>query len=272
LYVNGVRIENADTNNPLGIHYAYHIKDRSLVNRDRSQVDTEKVYDLISKIWSAQDDRDTIKEYVQRAYNGEVAEDIQRGPNGFSIKYGNRSMWREIIAEIMGCKPEQLVIPSRIAELDKEAEYRSYVLVKVPDKWNYMLSWIEIKSVRDVITAKFSEMKEIEVDDLTDYEYQVFKRAKIDTKKALDLSVIKDLPPIKVVDEIKDANGVTDADGMYDPESKTVYVKRDQLLRQDKATRVLIHECIHWKTGAGDNSEWFTRGFESAILNLLGYK
>ena len=46
---------------------------------------------------------------------------------------------------------------------------------------------------------------------------------------------------------------------------------REILLFQDETSRTLIHEAIHWQTGAGDNTPEFTRGFETVILRLLGY-
>jgi hypothetical protein len=271
LYIKGVRIQNNETKNPLNLHFAYHIKDASVTNRDRSTVNTEKVYDIIGQIWAKESDYDKILDYVQLAYNGELAEDIQRGPQRWSIGGQYYDVWKKAIAHVMGCREEQLVIPSRNVMLDKEAEYRNYVLVKLPDRWHYMLEWIGVKSVQEVITAKFSEMTVYSIDDLTDYERQVFKRAKIDVKKSLNLPAIQDLPRIKIVEEIVDTNGVTDALGLYERDTKTVYIKRDQLQRQQLASRVLIHECVHWLTGASDNTEWFTNGFENAILNLLGY-
>jgi hypothetical protein len=208
---------------------------------------------------------------VKKAHSGELSEDIQRGAYSYDVSYNQYYKWKNAIAYVMGCKIEQMVVSSKDTEMDKEAEYRGYVVVRLPNKWDSLLRWINIKSVQDVVKAQLIKMNELSIDDLTDYERQVFKRAKIDVKKSLNLNSIKDLPTIKIVEQIIDANGVTDALGLYERESKTVYIVREQLVRQDSATRIILHECIHWTTGANDNSEWFTRGFENAILNLLGY-
>ena len=271
LFINGVLIENQDTENPLNLHYAYHLKNRDIINRDRSQVDTEKAYEIISQIWSKEEDDDVILEYVKKAHGGELSEDIQRGAYPYSVPSSRYYKWKNAIAHVMGCKIEQMVVSSKNTEMDKEAEYRGYVVVRLPDKWDSLLRWVDIKTVQEVVKAQLIKMNEVSIDDLTDYERQVFKRAKIDVKKSLNLGSIKDLPTIKIVEQIVDVNGVTDALGLYERESKTIYIVREHLGRQDNATRILLHECIHWKTGANDNSEWFTRGFENAILNLLGY-
>lgn len=271
LFINGVRIENEDTENPLGLHYSYHIKNRELMNRDRSQVNPEKAYDIISDIWANQSDFELIKEYVKKAKNGEIEEDIQRGAKGYNISHLNRRIWKSAIAEVHECREEQLVIPSRNVIIDKECEYRNYVLVALPDKWYSMLSWIDIPFAKEIVKARFSEMSVVDFDDLSDNEKAILKQAKLNTKKALNLNSIKLLPTIKIVDKIVDTHGVTEAIGLWDRESKEVYIRRDQLINARCATRVMIHECLHWKSGAGDNTEWFTKAFEEAILNLLGY-
>jgi hypothetical protein len=271
LFVNGVLIENQETENPLSLRYAYHLKNREIINRDRSQVDTEKTYEIIKRIWSNQTDIEEIKEYVKLAYNGETSEDVQRGASYWNMPHEMRDVWTKNVADIHGCKVEQLVLSSRNIQIDNESVYRNYVIVQMPDKWEYMLSCLGIKNASEVVKMKFSDMEEIDVTDLSDYERQVFKRAKIDAKNALKLSSIKELPAIKVVDEIKDMNGVTDANGMYDKESRTIYMIRERLVSQRFASKTLIHECNHWYFGGNDNTSYFTDCWEEITVNLLGH-
>lgn len=271
LFVNGVLIQNQETENPLNLHYAYHLKNREIINRDRSQVDTEKAYEIIKQIWSKETSSEKISEYVSLAYSGETSEDVQRGADYWSIPHETRSVWLDVIANSHGCKVEQLVLSSRNNDIDVEARYRNYVIVKMPDKWNYMLSLLRIKNASEVVKMKISDMTEIDVKDLSDFERQIFKRAKIDAKNALKLHSIKDLPPIKIVEEIKDMNGVTDANGMYDKELKIIYIIRERLTSQRYASKTIIHECNHWHFGANDNTAYFTDCWEEITVNLLGH-
>jgi hypothetical protein len=271
LYIKGIRIETSDSINPLQLKYSYSIKSNELTNRDRTTVEMEKTYEIIRTIWATQTDREIIKEFVQSAYNGDISEDVQRGVSYYSVPYDMRQVWQEEIAELHRCKIEQLVLSSRNTDIDVEAEYRNYIIAKMPDKWGYFLQYLGFKNASEVVKIKMSEMTQIDVKDLTDYERQIFKRAKIDAKNALKLRTIKDLPLIKIVEEIKDPNGVTDANGMYERDTQTVYIVRDRLMAQRYATKTLVHECNHWFYGGSDNTSTFTSGWEEITVNLLGH-
>ena len=106
--------------------------------------------------------------------------------------------------------------------------------------------------------------------NLTKDQLNNLAAAKRNAKKALGLKSVKELPKIVVVKRIEEA-GYEHAIGTYDHEEKTIYLRADILKDKAKATRTLIHEAIHWQTGAGDNTPEFTSGFEKAILRLLGF-
>lgn len=265
LWVNGVRIEQGDNLNPLELRFAYHLKDRSLLNRDRSQVNTSLAYTHIRGIIGAQP-VEFVKEYVKAAMQGATEQDIVRGP--YFTSYNNKYDWLQAIAEAHFTQVEKLVIPSGSADLDKEAQYRGYCTIKLPSGWHSELNWLGIPKVEEVVKIR-PNIEEVPHKELYAYEVENLKRAKLDTKKALGLSSITQLPEIKIVKDL--SMGAADANGMYEPDTKTVYLCHDILGDKAKVVRVLIHECLHWQTGAGDNQPQFTRGFERAILRLLGH-
>ena len=263
LWVNGVRIEQDDNTNPLDLYFSYNLKDRTLINRDRSQVNAETVYGHIKKIITSQP-REIVDVIIKLALEGNTRQDIVRGPFFFN----QNLKWVEAIAEAHGTTPDKLILPSNDPEIDKEAKYRGYKLIKLPSQWASELHFIGFKKASEVIQIKPSYNKI----DPTRQEKQKLHQAKRDTKKALGLTSVKELPPIVIVDEIKEPNGAYEASGLYDRETKTIFLTRSVLQNQSKATKTLIHEAVHWTTGAGDNSEGFTKGFEDVIQRLLGYE
>lgn len=271
LWIAGVRIETDADGNPLSLRYAYHLRDRSLMNRDRSQVDVNKAYQQIKEVIANIDDEAFIKEYVRTATVAASTEamDVLNGPSYISWK--TRNIWHAALAEAHRATPAQLVIPSGDPSLDREAEYRGYVLLRTPKAWEWTLYYdLGIKRVQEVVKLR-PAMTVVPKSQWTRQQVLNLKRAKLDAKRALGLRSITELPPIEIVHDIN-LGGVTEANGLYDNSTKTIYLRYALLDDLPELTRVLIHEAIHWQTGAGDNTPEFTRGFEQAILRLLGYK
>lgn len=267
LWVNGVRIENEHTTNPLDLYYAYNLKNRELLNRDRSQVDVEVAYFHIAKlIFNKAFTSIDVYDYVKKAMNGFTQQDIVRGPKyDWDIELG--SAWRAIICEAHGCAFDKLVRKSNNQDVNKEAVYRGFTLCELPTLWNTFLDYIGIPKADDVVKLKPKLEKEM---SLTKDQLNNLAAAKRNAKRALGLKSVNELPKIMVVKRIEEA-GYEHAIGTYDHEEKTIYLRADILKDKEKATRTLIHEAIHWQTGAGDNTPEFTSGFEKAILRLLGF-
>ena len=268
LWVNGVKVEQDENKNPLELKFAYNLENTDIVNRDRSQVNSSTAYEVIRSI-VARADVEFIKEYIKASFDSETDyQDILRGPSFDSSNGEQTNNWKQAIEEVHGAEFKKLLLPSSSVELNKEAEYRGYKMLKFPSQWAFELGWIGFKKVADIVTHRL-EKKEIEI---YDKEKEVLRIARLDVKKALGLKTVSNLPAIIVVDTIKSGDGVTTADGMYERDIKTIYIARHVLERQYRATEVLLHESIHWKTGAGDNTERFTNGYSESILRLLKYE
>jgi hypothetical protein len=267
LWINGVRIETDENKNPANLYFAYNLRGEGLTNRDRTQVNQEEILKILPKIIYMADE-DFIDNYLRKALDDPENMDFNRAPSFYHYNKDASERWIKGILKIHGAsKKEELLISSGYMELDNEAVYRGYKIIELPKNWNWNLSILGFKEVKDVITAKFN-VEEIE---LTEEMIKMLKRAKHDAKKAFALRSINDLPVIKVVNEIIGNDGVTTAYGYYDKENTEIILSKVVFNSQRDLTLVLIHEGVHWKTGADDNTVAFTKGFEAAIGNLLGY-
>lgn len=269
LWINGVRIENPSDKNPLDLEFAYNLKNRELMNRDRSQVNTEAAFVEIREVIARQDS-EFVKEYIKAAIEGDTKQDIVRGPYfPASFTMDEKNVWLEALAEAHGTEVSKLIIPSFTPEIDQEAKYKGYKLLKVPSQWMAELSYIGVQRAADVIRIK-PKMERVDVEERQDKS--ILAQAKRDVKKALGLESVNELPEIIVVKQIRDMNGASNADGQYHHDTKEIYITIGCLDSKEKCSRVLLHEAMHWYTGAADGSAEFVRGWESACMRLLGYE
>lgn len=271
LWVNGVLIEKGDytldahdyARNPLDLHFAYNLTDRSIMNRDRSQVDVSSAYLQISRIIT-EADVDFIREYVKCAMEGSRKQDIIRGFGICNLE--QRERWRQILAELHEVdSPNKLVIASQHTDINTEAAYRGFKVLNVPSTWNDVLHYTGFKFAEEVVTDK-PILNVIEPDEK---QQAMLNKAADMAKKALG---IEHFPTIKVADGIQIPQSTESAWGFWEKETQTIYIDAEALECEERAVRVLIHEGVHWLTGARDNTDAFTRGFEDAILRLLGYR
>lgn len=267
LWICGVRIEDEGNTNPLKLRFAYHLKDRSIMNRDRSQINFHQALALIRNVIFMADE-DFIRQYVKEAMSEESAKyaDLDYGPFGLKSRKEQIQLWRRIIADCHGVDdPDKLVLPENDFA-DVEVEYRGYILINLPPKWHWELRHeFGFKSSKDVI----SEEPILIPAELTQEDREVLGIAKRVACRVFNCSM-DDFPEIFVAEEIK-GTSVGDTKGIYNRRKNYICLKREVLRDEKEAVRVLIHELMHWKTQADDNTPGFTRGFEDAILHLLGY-
>lgn len=269
LWVKGIRIEDNDDTNPLKLRFAYNLQNADVMNRDRSQVKAQEVYRQIKTI-VFKANREFIEEYVAEAMlatdKPDMPEDLNRGPNVYPWEGEKVAVWKEVIAKAHKTTAEKLVISSGNTSVDTEAEYRGYRVIKLPTNWNYDLSYL-FKRADDVVKTGFNT----EAAEISKEERKILARAKKDAKAALKLQSVNELPEIIVAENLTSSDGVTKANGIWDAETKTIYLSHEIFYSQRQVTETLIHEAIHWKTGAADNSQEFTMALQTAITNLLGY-
>lgn len=266
LWINGVRIEQEDNTNPLNLYFAYNLKDRSLINRDRSQVNVDKTYSRIRRLIFRQGPA-FIKKYVDLALEGQTYHDIMYGFYNDLTDDKQSELWLKIIAKAHKTRGNRLVIPSNNHHIDREAEYRGYTLIRLPRPWYSELRYLGFKSAEEVIKLEVKHERA----HLNEREASMLKSVKMRLKHALGLRSIKDFPKIVVVEYLTDDNVVSYAEGVWDKEKKTIFLAKSAFSSERKLARVLLHETNHWLTDAGDLTTRFLEGYEDAILRLLGY-
>ena len=57
--------------------------------------------------------------------------------------------------------------------------------------------------------------------------------------------------------------------GLYDRDKDETWLKREILSNKEELFKTLLHETIHRETGARDNTEEFTRGWENACWGIM---
>lgn len=268
LWVQGVRIENNETTNPLNLHYSYNLRQRNLINRDRSHPNAELAYrEIRTLIFNMP--LEMIKEYVSLALAGVQKQDILRGPN-VGWESDKKKDWMDALAELHACESNQLVIKSSNPAVNDEAKKQGYVLLDVPSQWNYEMSYLGIHKADlvledryDVVETGYSGGK------MTEGKTPLAK-AKLKIKKALDLRSVKDLPDIRYVQSIRKPSSEYQPEifCQYDSTVDLIYIDVKILDDEVLTTKYLLQEVIRWRYDARTSSD-FHNAYEEITLRLL---
>lgn len=269
LWVQGVRIENEETTNPLNLYYSYNLKQRGLINRDRSHVNTELAYGKIKEIIFNMAEED-IKEYVSLALEGKDFEDILRGPDvpyyGGHIE--QKTLWLDVLAELHATTPEKLVIPSYNQAVNGEAKRRGLVLLDTPRKWDFELQYLGIRKADDVVDDRYNVVEQGYTGGTSRQDKSILAKARTKMKKAFELSSVDELPIFQYVSEIKNPVNDEVKKVHYEKETKVLYLLTEVLEDEKKLVSLLIPELIVWKFGAASSLE-FEEAYKTIINNLL---
>lgn len=263
LYIAGVRIEDEDGYGPLRIYYSYNLTNKSLMNRDRTKVDSFEALWSIRHTLGKIEDIKLAEEIIKKASeNTKGYQDLEMGP---LIPYNNIKVWQEAFRRAYRVDDlSKLAIPSLDIKLNDLAEYNGLRLVKVPEQWRVELESLGIEPVEKKLLGEvFYEETEI-----TPEQKQMLRTAKLKVKRLLKLESVKELPTIKVAKTLKTVGGLS-ADGLYSKKKNLIVINENAFDSIRTLTRTLLHECVHWKTGYIDNTPEFTRVFEKIIINLL---
>lgn len=267
LWVQGVRIEQKDDTNPLKLHYSYNLKQRDLINRDRSHVNTELAYAQIKTI-VFQLEEHLIREYVSLALEGNQGEDILRGPN--VPVYGDgeqKKLWLDIIAELHATKPENLVIPSYNQAVNGEAKRRGLVPLDTPRKWDFELTYLGIPKADDVIDDRYNIVEESAY-GITKEDKSALAKARTKMKNALGLGSVTELPAFQYVSEIKNEVNGEIKKVHYEKETNVVYLLTEILNDERTIVEYLLPELIRWKYEAETFFD-MEKAYKDIVLRLL---
>lgn len=268
LWVQGVRIENNQTTNPLELYYSYNLTQRDLINRDRSHVNTELAFLAIRNLIFGMEP-EMVAEFVSKSLDGTPGEDFQRGP--IVPGYGGgeqKKVWLDVLADLHATTPDKLTIPSYNHAVNAEAKKKGLVLLDTPRKWDFELSYLGIRKADDVIDDRYNVVRE-GYSGATKEEKTILAKARTKIKKALALDSVDDLPVFQYVSEIKNPVNDAEKEVYYEAETNVLYLVTGILEnREQEVFNLLLPELIVWRYKA-KTIEDFDMAYVQIINNLL---
>lgn len=267
LWIQGVRIEQGEDTNPLKLYYSYNLKQRTLINRDRSHVNTELAYDEIKRIVFELPEIE-LREYISMALDGKQQEDILRGPWVPAGAHGHKEVWLEILAELHATTPDKLLIPSYNHVVNSEAKKKGYVTLDTPRKWDFELTYLGIKKADDVIHDRYDIVEEGYSGGRSREEKSAFAKAKAKFKRVFKLGSVNELPQFQYVEEIRNPLNDIKKLAHFDKSINVIYVDTSIMGEEKNLFDEILPELIEWKFGKKDIYD-MERIYKQLISNLL---
>jgi len=270
LWVRGVKIQAREDPNPYEVYFSYNLMDKRLTNRDRTILDKRATAEHIRRIVFFADPN-FVKQFIEVARNSENHgfADIALGPYSPT---GNETKdwmkWRKALSEVYRVNFDHLVWPSGIAKIDSIVESWGYkLLTDLPNDWySELINYAKVKKAEELVSTK-PQIKEITP---SKEDKELLKRAKLKARKCFRLASVKEFPEIRFAEEImvfKTDPGVKR--GCYDKKNNVIYLSKEAFSSEKTLFKVLLHELIHWHTGALDGEMAFYREYENIVERLI---
>lgn len=241
---------------------SYNLNDKKIQDRDREKIRERDIKDKLSDAIKKTDSRKVAKKIIEAF---EESKDVKETSTYIYPK--NKDLWMDLIEEKYG---EKVVIGShQIADLN--ATDLGYEVIDWGFKGNALLEDLGIEKSNNLKGAK-GEIEVVSPRNLTKEQRKNLDLALSSLKHLRehhwdDKDPEKDLDFVKVAEDFEKVEGGENVEGMNDPFGKEqIFIKEDQLNDPSDATGTLIHEYIHYRTGASDR----TRRFENIFTNISG--
>lgn len=244
IYVNGVLVYNTPS------VFSYNFTDAKLMNRDRSTVDIQLVKRSIS--------------LSMRSFGvSEVREIIMNGMKDDSLLEAqttpmNDKVWQTSLQLLYGSK----VAIHSTTEGDTQAKYRGFKIISPPSAWeSFFVYTLNIPYSSDIAKKAKAASK-------------IHKKPSADESQNLGWAkrLIKlyyaDYGTVRTAEDLHDEYG-NKCHGLYDRKTGTTWLEKGILQDKQETFKTLLHETVHRETGASDNTEEFTRGWEHASWMIL---
>ena len=248
VYSNGVKI----TDTPA--LFGYNFTSSELINRDRSTVDMEKLKDSTRSLLTYVEDEEVITEIVKGINEDDSLLEAQSG----IYLSSNTSIWKKVIKKLFGDK----VALATGGESDTQARYKKFkVLTNLPKSWAYFF-----QDKLDIYPS--NQLKATTTDTNKHKKATAEENHNLGWAKRLVKMYYADYGTVKVSETLVDEHG-NNVLGLYEHDKDVTWLKREILSDKEKLFKVLLHETIHRETGARDNTEEFTRGWENACWGIM---
>ena len=248
IYANGVKITD------LPSIYGYNLTDDKLINRDRSTVDIELLKMNIRLVLGGLKDEEIVTEIIKNINKDDSLLESQAGL--YSVI--DESLWRKVVHKLYGNK----VAIATGGESDTQARYRNFkVLTNLPKAWvHFFQSTLDIHYTNELRETTVGKNRHVKP---TPEESKLLGWA-----KRLVKLYYADYGKVKISENVVDQYG-NECLGLYDRVEDVIWLKRSLLSDKKELFKVLLHETVHRKTGASDNTVEFTMGFEDACWGIL---
>lgn len=251
IYVNGVLV----TTRPA--IFGYNIMDKTIMNRDRTAVDEKALKENIQTILSKLEDSNQIRKVLDGILSDNS---LLESSSGVGIISTIRSkIWIEELHKKYGST--KLCIATG-GTSDTQARYRRFVVIPgVPCAWSYVFDW----------TFNIQPSNRLPFDDSVKYT-SVKPKGDNSTNLGWCKRLIKlyyaDYGTVKIARDLKDGYG-NSCYGLYISGDDVIWLDESILDDKELTFKTLLHETVHKVTGARDNTEEFTKGFENACWGIL---
>lgn len=248
IYSNGVKI----TDTPAV--FGYNFTSSELINRDRTTVDMSMLKASTREILMDVSDEEVITELVKGITSDDSLLESQSGIS-FSMA---KNIWKKVIEKLFGKR----VALATGTESDTQARYRKFkVITGLPKNWQYFFS-------NDLEILPSNQLRATTVDTNKHKKASAEENKNMGWAKRLIKMYYADYGTVKVSEKVLDQYG-NDCLGLYDRANDVIWISRDILFDKERLFKILLHETIHRETGASDNTEEFTRGWEQASWSIL---
>lgn len=242
--------------------FSYNIDDKKIQDRDRDKIKNSDIRKHVKPTIEKTDNKDIIKKVIDALEEGKKEEEANMGFDPV-----HSEIWKKIIKDKFG---DKIVRTSHSTVADLNAENRGYEVID----WGFgngVLRNLDIPNSKDIEGSK-GTIPTISSEKLTGVQKENLElayRSLQHLRKHFWGDENPELKPNKIniaktfdkADVDENAQGYNNFFGNH-----KIYIHQDQLKDPVDATGVMIHEYIHNRTGASDES----RRFENIFTDISG--
>jgi hypothetical protein len=253
VWVNGLAVTKVDA------VYGYKFKDKDLVNRDRTAINTSAIKSAVAKALSATYSRDIIRNLL--TIGSRKAED-GKTPAEFDVMFTpNRNTWRSVVREMYGTK---VCRSSGNPKVDLAAIEKNWVVLALPWSFNYSLKNI----LPDATQVLKDNKKIVPLSRLSASDREFFDKGKRIADEIAGEAGLK-VYPVKIFIDNEKKNEARlfnfNQTGYYLNGVAGICLETIKSHDIGKMVGTLMHEYTHGTCGHEDNS----RDFENDLTDIV---
>ena len=243
IYVLGVQV--LDNFNSL---FGYDISHKTLINRDRTILDTSALNREITSILSSCKDESVIKKLIT---SGKDFSSMAEYANSLYISYDAKQVWKDVLKKLYG---DKIAISVNNPSFDHRAKYLGYKVVDLGSTLNDTLKYsLSIERTSDIKIDKVTKF--IPFHELSDDEKVNLTKCQTTFDKLFNGHHWNNVYFTEELDEDTEAQR----------QESTIFLNRKNSADCDKIMSSIIHESAHITSNSGDMME----GYEDELLEYI---